>query len=116
MPRKHRRDKDEEEILLPDSEQTMLGVIQQFLGYDRARVLCEDGKVRLCRIPGRMKKRVWMRIGDVVLVAPWEFQKDSRGDIVFRYRANQLHKLEEAGLLEKIKKLFEEFYGETSSL
>jgi len=115
MPKKHRVDEDEEELLLPDGEQMLLGVIQDFLGFDRARVLCEDGKVRLCRIPGRMKKRVWMRVGDIVLVSPWDFKRDERGDIVFRYMGNQVSKLEEKGLLQRLKQVTSEFYGEATS-
>ena len=106
--RKRRREEEPEEIPLPGQiEGTMLGIIQQFLGYDRARVLCVDGKVRLCRIPGKLKKRMWMREGDVVLVAPWEFQYDKRGDIIYRYSSSELQRLERMGLLEELKKLLE---------
>ncbi|RLE85108.1 MAG: translation initiation factor eIF-1A [Thermoprotei archaeon] len=109
MPKRKRIEEPEsEDVPLPnDEEGTMLGVIQQFLGYDRARVLCADGKIRLCRIPGKYKKRMWMRVGDVVLVAPWEFQKDSRADILFRYKGSDLQKLEKEGYLDKLKKLLE---------
>jgi len=93
------------EMPLPNGNDMLLGVIQQFLGYDRARVLCEDGKVRLCRIPGRFKKRVWMRTGDIVLVALWEFQRDERGDIIYRYESDEVRRLEEMGLVERLKKL-----------
>ncbi|MCD6208712.1 MAG: translation initiation factor eIF-1A [Thermoprotei archaeon] len=93
---------------LPNPEEgLLLGVIEDFLGHDRARVLCEDDKVRLCRIPGRMKKRVWMRVGDIVLVAPWDFQADKRGDIIYRYRGTEVQKLDKMGLLEKLKSLLE---------
>ncbi|MFX1368528.1 MAG: translation initiation factor 1A, partial [Promethearchaeota archaeon] len=37
----------------------MYGIIIQMLGFDRVRVRCEDGEIRIGRIPGRMKKRVW---------------------------------------------------------
>ncbi|HDI32000.1 MAG TPA: translation initiation factor IF-1A [Thermofilum sp.] len=109
MPKRKRiKEPESEEVPLPSPEEgTMLGVIQQFLGYDRARVLCVDGKIRLCRIPGKYKKRMWMRIGDVVLVSPWDFQKDTRGDIIFRYRGSDLQKLEKEGYLEELKKLLE---------
>lgn len=84
----------------------MLGIVQQLLGYDRVRVLCSDGKIRLCRIPGKMKKRVWVRIGDVVLVAPWDFNPE-RGDIIYRYMPGEVQRLERKGLLEDLKKLLE---------
>lgn len=105
MPKRKTPEESKEETPLPDSKETMLGIIQQFLGYDRAKVLCEDGNVRLCRIPGRMKKRVWMRVGDVVLVAPWEFQRDEKGDIIHRYDSGELSKLEKMGLLGNLRKI-----------
>lgn len=98
---------EKREMPLPDNKETLLGVIQQFMGYDRARVLCSDGKVRLCRIPGRLKKRMWMKVGDVVLVAPWEFQRDEKGDIIYRYSGGELNKLEELKLLEDLKRVIE---------
>jgi len=58
MPKK--REKNfERELLLP-GEGEVIGIIEQLMGYDRAMVRCSDGYTRLCRIPGRMRKRVWM--------------------------------------------------------
>jgi translation initiation factor 1A len=47
-----------------------------------------------------MKKRRWVREGDIVLVSPWEMQSDERGDIVFRYTQNQAFGLQRKGLLD----------------
>jgi len=47
-----------------------------------------------------MKKRNWVREGDIVLVSPWEIQADERGDIIFRYTRNQSDILEKKGLLD----------------
>lgn len=95
---------EESEIPLPDGQSTLLCVIQQLLGFDRARVFCSDGKVRLCRIPGKLKKRMWMKVGDVVLVAPWDFQPD-RGDILYRYTSTEIQRLERKGLLKELHQL-----------
>ena len=86
----------EVEIRLPD-EGEVIGVIEKMLGHDKARVKCMDGKTRLCRIPGRMRKRVWVREGDVVLVAIWDFQPETRGDIVYRYTQSEVRKLKDMG-------------------
>jgi initiation factor 1A len=59
-----------------------------------------DGNIRIGRIPGRMKKRVWMRVGDIVLVVPWEFQSDEKSDVVHRYRRNEVDWLEKRGILK----------------
>ncbi|RLE64133.1 MAG: translation initiation factor eIF-1A [Thermoprotei archaeon] len=101
---------DEEKELRVPMEGEVLGIIIQMLGYDRVRVKCADGKVRLCRIPGKMKKRVWMRLGDIVLVGPWDFQADKRGDILYRYEHSEVRKLEEKGLLDWLKEEEETVY------
>ncbi len=67
----------------------ILGVIETMLGGDRMRASCSDGKQRICRIPGRLRKRVWMRPGDLILIKPWVVQGDEKGDVVFRYTATQ---------------------------
>ena len=82
------------------NEGEMFGIIIQMLGFDRVRVRCEDGNIRVGRIPGRMKKRVWMRVGDTVLLAPWDFQSDEKCDVVYRYRGNELEWLEKRGILK----------------
>ncbi len=66
-------------------EGEVVGCVVQLLGFDRLKVRCADGKTRICRIPGRMKKKVWMREGDMVIVAPWDFQSDQKADITWRY-------------------------------
>jgi len=104
--KRKREEEEEKEIPLPGGE-LVLGVIEQLLGYDRARVRCADGYTRLCRIPGKMRKRVWMRVGDVVLVAPWDFQRDKRGDIVYRYTSTEIQRLTRAGQLKELEELLE---------
>jgi translation initiation factor 1A len=77
----------------------VLGVVVKLLGFDRILVKCQDGHERLCRIRGKMKRRVWIRDGDVVLVSPWDFQSDKRGDVVWRYTHAQAETLRRKGLL-----------------
>ncbi|MCD6530747.1 translation initiation factor eIF-1A [Candidatus Bathyarchaeota archaeon] len=91
----------EEEIkdLVLPSENDVLGIAVKLLGYDRVLVKCQDGHERLCRIRGKMKRRVWIRVGDVVLVSPWEFQSDKRGDIFWRYTKSQAEWLRKNGYL-----------------
>lgn len=77
----------------------VLGVVVKLLGFDRILVKCQDGHERLCRIRGKMKRRVWIRDGDVVLVSPWDFQSEKRGDVVWRYTHAQAEALRRKGLL-----------------
>jgi len=77
----------------------VLGIAMKLLGFDRVLVKCQDGNERLCRIRGKMKRRVWIREGDVVLVSPWDFQSDKRGDIIWRYTRSQADLLRKNGYL-----------------
>jgi translation initiation factor 1A len=86
-------------MILP-SEYDVLGIAMKMLGSERILVKCQDGKERLCRIRGKLKRRVWVREGDVVLVSPWDFQSDKRGDIFWRYRKNQVEWLRNHGYLK----------------
>ena len=90
---------DIEHMVLPTAND-VLGTAVRLMGYDRILVKCQDGKERLCRIRGKLKRRVWIRVGDIVLVSPWDFQSDTRGDIFWRYRKNQTEWLRSHGYLK----------------
>ena len=77
----------------------MLGIAVKLLGYDRIMVKCQDGNERLCRVRGKLKRRVWVRVGDIVLISPWDFQSNVRGDICWRYRKNETAWLRSNGYL-----------------
>ncbi len=76
------------------------GVVQQRVGGSRMLIKCLDGKTRNCRIPGRLKRRLWVREGDIVIVEPWEFSGDVKGDITFKYRPTQVEWLKKNGHLK----------------
>jgi translation initiation factor 1A len=85
-------------ILLPNRND-LLGIVDKNLGFTRMRVVCQDGFKRMCRIRGKMKKRNWVRKGDVVLISPWDFEFEGKGDIIFRYTRNQVDWLRSKGFL-----------------
>jgi len=101
---------DQEEVVrvrVPRGKET-LGVLEQRLGASRTRVKCLDGKTRICRIPGRLKRSLWVREGDIVLVEPWEYGGNEKGDIIFKYRKNQIDWLKKRGYLKQLE-LLQEF-------
>ena len=77
----------------------VFGIVESTLGASRLRIRCQDGELRICRIPGKLRKRVWMRIGDVVLVKPWEIQTDN-GDVIWKYTAAGAGWLKRKGILK----------------
>ena len=76
----------------------MFALADQILGGRRVSVLCEDGETRLARIPGKMRRRQWVREGDLIIVWPWDFQ-DSKADVKHRYTKTQSMYLSRKGVL-----------------
>lgn len=98
---------EDRRVRLPRGKQ-VLGILEQRVGGSRMKVKCFDGKVRLCRIPGRLKRKLWVREGDVLLIEPWEFGGDDKGDVVYKYRPLQVQVLRSRGLLKQANE-FENF-------
>ena len=94
-------------VKLPRGNQ-VLGVLEQRVGGSRNKVRCLDGKTRICRIPGRLKRRLWVRESDIVLIEPWEYGGDKKGDVIFKYKPIQVKYLKEKGFLAKLDEM-EEF-------
>jgi translation initiation factor 1A len=79
----------------------IIGVIEQRVGGARMIVKCVDGKARNCRVPGRLKRELWLREGDVVIIEPWEFDNE-KGDILFKYNPTQIDWLRRKGYLKAV--------------
>ena len=63
----------------------MFAVVTEVTGGSRMRALCGDGKMRMIRIGGKLKKRMWCRENDLIIVKPWAIQSDEKADLVYRY-------------------------------
>ena len=83
----------------------ILGIVETRLGFGKSRVKCADGKTRICRVPGALKRHLWVRPDSVVLIEPWEFGGDEKGNLIYKYTDNQAKWLKEQGHL---KVLFEQ--------
>ena len=81
------------------SANEIMGTVESLLGANKLRVRCMDGVVRLTRIPGKMKKRIWIREGDVIIIVPWSFQNE-KADIIWKYSPPQVNWLERKGFLK----------------
>ena len=86
----------------------VFGIVEQRVGGSRMLTRCMDGKTRNCRIPGRLKKKLWVREGDLVIVEPWEFGGDEKGDVLLKYRKTQVEYLKQKGYLKRLDE-FEAF-------
>jgi translation initiation factor 1A len=89
---------------IPRGEE-VIGIIEERLGGNKMKVKCLDGKTRNSRVPGRLKRKLWLRPGDTVLVEPWELDK-LKGDVIFKYPSNQIEWLKRNGYLKSEEKEF----------
>lgn len=85
-------------VRLPRGNQA-LGIIEELLGASRFRVKCTDGFTRLCRIPGKFRKRIRLRVGDAVLIEPWSVESDEKGDVVWIYNKTHAAWLRKKGMV-----------------
>lgn len=84
-------------------------VVDNF-GNERFRVYCEDAKIRLGRIRGKLKKRVWFRKGDLIIINPWDFETNVPGEpekceMTWRYRKHEITWLKRKGVFPEILSL-----------
>ena len=67
------------------------GIVLQILGASILLVKCLDGFTRQIRIPGKYRKRMWCRVGDVVIIMPlYGMKPDEKGELVHRFRKNEV--------------------------
>ena len=86
-------------LRLPNKKKSeMFAIAERLMGGSRINVVCADGKSRLARIPGRMKRRQRVRAGDLVIIKPWDIQNE-KADIIYRYRRTQAIVLSRRNLL-----------------
>ncbi|MDR3283264.1 MAG: translation initiation factor eIF-1A [Candidatus Methanoplasma sp.] len=99
-------DEDVSRVRLPNiKEGEMFGIADQLLGASKIKVMCEDGVSRVGRIPGKIKKRMWIREGDLLIIALWDFQPD-KCDVRFRYTRTQAVNLSKKNRVPKNLDIF----------
>lgn len=84
-----------------------IGIVEKRLGGSRMNIRSAEGKEILARVPGRAKKFLWIREGDIVLLEPWEFSQD-KADLIYKYKPNEVKILEKKGYLSNLENI-EEF-------
>ncbi len=77
----------------------MFAIVTDITGGSRMKAFCEDDKHRMVRIPGRLKKKMWCRVNDIIIIKKWTVQSDEKGDLVYRYRPTEREVLKRKGLV-----------------
>ena len=80
----------------------MFAVVREMSGGSRLKALCEDGKTRMIRIRGRLKKKMWARPLDYIIIKKWVVQADRKADLIYRYTKSELNFLLRKGLIPEI--------------
>ncbi len=88
-------------VKLP-KENEVLGIIEQRVGGTRMMVRCTDKVIRNCRVPGRLKRRLWLREGNIIIIKPWELDNE-KGDVLFKYYPSQVSWLRKKGYLKNLE-------------
>lgn len=75
------------------------GRVIRVLGNGNMLVYCNDNEQRICHIRGAIRKRVWINLGDVVLISLRELGDEARGDILAKIDPKAYSKVKkEAGV------------------
>lgn len=102
MPKNRRRNNAEvtKRPRIPNRDDgEILGIVTEIFGGEHMGVHGEDGVDYLGVIRGKIKKRMWVRQGDMVLISPWDemtVKKDKKpkAHIIWRYTRTQVNWLQ----------------------
>merc|ERR1711865_700949 len=68
--------------------------------------MCFDGVKRLCHIRGKLRKKVWINGGDIILLGLRDYQ-DTKADVILKYTSDEARNLKAYGELPDTAKINE---------
>lgn len=83
------------ELVFKEDGQEYAQVIKM-LGSGRIEAMCFDGQKRLCKIRGKLRKKVWINVTDIVLVGLRDYQ-DGKADVILKYSSDEARNLKSYG-------------------
>lgn len=100
---KNEAENDKRELVFKEHGQEYAQVLK-LLGNGRLEALCFDGCKRLCIIRGKLRKKVWIQTGDIILIGLRDYQ-DCKADVIQKYFADEARNLKAYGELPASAKL-----------
>lgn len=94
---KNENDNFKRELAIADLGQTYAQVLKM-LGSANVEALCADKKKRICHIRGKMNKKIWINVGDIILVSVRDFQEE-KADIIMKYTNDEAQVLKNRNLI-----------------
>ncbi|CDW60214.1 eIF-1a domain containing protein [Trichuris trichiura] len=102
---KNENDAEKRELVFKEDGQEYAQVIKM-LGNNRLQAFCFDGVMRICHIRGKMRKKVWINAGDIVLIGLRDFQ-DKKADVILKYNSEEARNLKTYGELPETARINE---------
>jgi len=90
--RRSKNDDDVKRELLVKEDGQEYAQVLKMLGNGRLDAFCFDGKTRQCHIRGKMRKKVWINKGDIILLGLRDYQ-DNKADVIAKYKPDEIRQL-----------------------
>lgn len=103
---KNENDVLKRELIRRDGDSQAYAQVVKMLGNGRLTAQCFDGKERLCHIRGKLRKKVWINTGDIILVGLRDYQ-ESKADVILKYTSDEARVLKNEGQLPESARLNE---------
>ena len=71
--------------------------VTKMLGGSRVQCMCSNGTQSIGVIRGAMRMKVWICVGDVVLVSEREFEGEGKVDVLHKYNPDETKELTKKG-------------------
>lgn len=102
---KNENEDEKRELVFKEDGQEYAQVLKM-LGNGRLEAYCFDGVKRLCHIRGKLRKKVWINQGDIILVGLRDYQ-DTKADVILKYNPDEARNLKSYGELPENAKINE---------
>ena len=90
--KKGKKGQPEKNIMIYKESGEDYAKVNTLYGAGRLEGLLQDGTTIMCIIPGRMKRKKWIKIGDIILINIRDYQK-TKADILHCYNESQINVL-----------------------
>lgn len=102
---KNENEDEKRELVFKEDGQEYAQVLKM-LGNGRLEAFCFDSVKRLCHIRGKLRKKVWINQGDIILVGLRDYQ-DTKADVILKYNPDEARNLKSYGELPENAKINE---------
>ncbi|XP_063403979.1 eukaryotic translation initiation factor 1A, X-chromosomal-like [Mytilus trossulus] len=107
---KNENENEKRELVFKEDGQEYAQVTKM-LGNGRLEAMCFDGVKRLCHIRGKLRKKVWINGGDIILLGLRDYQ-DTKADVILKYTPDEARNLKAYGELPESARINDAAFDE----